>query len=114
MGIYIKTLVLLLLINFCRAIDLNILLSTIEPSTSPFQEYVDSFNHYSKQNNLDINLELKSMTTENFSLSIENSNMMFDSLVKKKRSPYDIYIYDAAWTRNYCPYFIDLKEHLDK
>ena len=75
---------------------------------------VDEFNKYSKQNNLDINLTLKSMTTENFSLSIENSQMMFDNLVRRKKSQYDIYIYDAAWTPKYCSHFIDLSKELSK
>jgi len=102
----------LLLINFSRAVDLNILLATIEDSLSPFQEYVDDFNEYSKENKLDINLTLKSMTTENFSLSIENSQMMFDNLVRRRKSQYDIYIYDAAWTPKYCSHFIDLSKEL--
>jgi len=75
---------------------------------------VDSFNEYSKNNNLDINLKLNLLTTNNFSISVENSNMMFESLLNNKRNNYDLYIYDASWTKHYCKYFVDLSEHLGK
>ncbi|ORX58372.1 hypothetical protein BCR36DRAFT_111115 [Piromyces finnis] len=50
----------------------------------------------------------------NFSVSIENTNMMFESLLKKKKSLYDIYFYDASWTQQYCPYFVNLSKYLGK
>ncbi|ORX58371.1 periplasmic binding protein-like II [Piromyces finnis] len=79
-----------------------------------FKLYVDEFNNYSKEKNLDIDLKLNLLTMNNFSVSMVNSNMMFESLLKKKKSSYDIYFFDASWTRQYCPYFVNLSKYLEK
>jgi len=54
------------------------------------------------------------LTSTNFSVSLENSNMMYESILKRKKDSYDLFFYDASWTHQYCPYFIDLNKHLDK
>jgi len=101
-------------IDYSRSIDLNVIVSSIENSGAAFTAYIDEFNKYSKENDLDINLKLNLLTINNFSVSMENTNMMFESLLKKKTSSYDIYFYDASWTHQYCPYFVDLSKFLSE
>ncbi|OUM67968.1 hypothetical protein PIROE2DRAFT_4379, partial [Piromyces sp. E2] len=96
------------------AVDLNIIVSSIENSGAAFTAYVDEFNQYAKQNNLDINLKMNLLTINNFSVSMENTNIMYESIFNKKNSAYDLFFYDASWTHKYCPYFVDLSKYLDE
>ena len=48
------------------------------------------------------------MTQKNFTLSIENSATMIESLLMKKNSKYDIFFYDNSYIYRYYPYLLDL------
>eukprot|EP00833_Pecoramyces_ruminatium_P010649 jgi/Orpsp1_1/1184681/evm.model.c7180000090536.1 len=90
------------------------MISAFDNSGITFKLYVDGFNKYAKENNIDIDLKMHLLTAYNFSITLENSNMMYESLLKKKRSKYDIYFYDSSWTQKFCPYFIDLRQYLEE
>eukprot|EP00833_Pecoramyces_ruminatium_P004524 jgi/Orpsp1_1/1178556/evm.model.c7180000065824.2 len=52
------------------------------------------------------------MTRKNFTTSIEDSNIMIESLLKKKNNKYDLYFYDNAYSKKYCSYLLDLNKKL--
>jgi len=74
--------------------------------------YVDDFNQYTKENDIDIQAELNLMTINTVSNSLGNSYLMIEQLLKKKNNKYDIYFYDVSYGNQYSPYLIDLKEVL--
>jgi len=95
-------------------VDLSIIASSFENTGYCFNLCVDEFNKYAKENSLDIHLELNLLTISNFSVSIESTNAMYETLLKRKDGLYDVYLFDGSWVNHFCPYFIDLNEHLDK
>ena len=74
--------------------------------------YVDDFNQYTKENNINIQAELTLMTINTVSNSLGNSYLMIEQLLKKKNNKYDIYFYDVSYGKQYSPYLIDLKKVL--
>jgi len=100
--------------EYSRAIDLNLIISTYETSGLAFPAYVDSFNEYSKKNNLNINLNMHLLTRDNFSFTVDNASLMFEYLLKKKKTAYDIYFFDGSWSHHYCPYFVDLRDYIEE
>jgi len=100
------------LIDYCNAVILNIIAYTIEGNGPMLSAYVDDFNQYTKENDIDIQAELNLMTINTVSNSLGNSYLMIEQLLKKKNNKYDIYFYDVSYGNQYSPYLIDLKEVL--
>ncbi|ORX82376.1 periplasmic binding protein-like II [Anaeromyces robustus] len=100
--------------NFSKEIEINIFGYTIANSGIYFESYIDGFNQYAKENNIDIEVKLSLMTRSNFTASLGNSYLMVESLLKKKNNKYDMYFYDFSFLKKYGPYLLDLKELLPK
>ncbi|ORX72573.1 hypothetical protein BCR32DRAFT_250021 [Anaeromyces robustus] len=96
--------------NFSEGIELNVFAYTIDDSGYTYKVYVDGFNQYAKENNIDVKAVLNLMTRNNFTASLENSYLMVESLLKKKNNKYDIYFYDNSYVKKYSPYLLDLKK----
>jgi len=77
-------------------VDLSITASTFENTGYCFNLCVDEFNKYAKENNLNIHLELNLLIISNFSISIESTNTMNETLLKRKDKFYDVYLYDSS------------------
>ncbi|KAL6617500.1 hypothetical protein U3516DRAFT_780391 [Neocallimastix sp. 'constans'] len=75
---------------------------------------VNKFNKYSKENDLGINIELNVFTEKNFTGSIFNFGDVIESILKKSKTKYDLYLYDNAYGSKYGNYFLDLKEYLSE
>jgi len=79
-----------------------------------YNSYVDIFNEYSENMGLNIKVKLILMTRSNSTDSLVNNGAMFESLLKKKNSKYDIFFYDGTFSHNYGPYLLNLNELLPK
>ncbi|ORX84845.1 hypothetical protein BCR32DRAFT_266083 [Anaeromyces robustus] len=99
--------------NFSKEIELNVLAYTVDDGIA-VKTYIDGFNQYAKDNNIDINAVLNIMTGKKFIESFDNHYFMIESLLKKKNNKYDIYFYDITYIKNYSPYLLDLKDLIPK
>ncbi len=72
-------------------------------------QYVDEFNEYSLKNKLNItlNLTLDLPTTE-----VDYFKSMVESLLLKRSTKYDMYIYDSSYTMKYGEYLLDLNNRI--
>ena len=75
---------------------------------------IEKFNKYSNENDLGINIELNVFTEKNFTGSIFNYGDVIESILKKSKTKYDLYLYDNAYGSKYGNYFLDLKEYLSE
>ncbi|ORX86473.1 periplasmic binding protein-like II [Anaeromyces robustus] len=78
-----------------------------------YREMIDEFNRYSKDNNLDIFLEFNFLTENNSTYDVTDYGNVINSLLTKKSTKYDMYIYFDAFNDLFAPHFINLKEYLD-
>jgi len=101
-------------INYSAAIVLNAIAYTMDEVGLLYKSYVNKFNQYSEENDLNIKVNLILMTSSNSTVSLINNGSMFESLLKKKNSRYDIFFYDGTFSQNYGPYLIDLNNLLSK
>ncbi|ORX78623.1 alpha/beta-hydrolase [Anaeromyces robustus] len=101
-------------VKICNSntIELNAVAFTDSDTDLTFKLYIDGFNQYAKDNNIDIYVNLNTLTNVNFTISLTNSNIMIESLLKRKNSKYDIYFYDLSLSKKYCPYLYDLSKEL--
>eukprot|EP00833_Pecoramyces_ruminatium_P010810 jgi/Orpsp1_1/1184842/evm.model.c7180000091215.1 len=102
----------ILFIEYSEGVELNAFAYSLDDTGNVYESYVNGFNKYAKENNIDIRIKLNLMTRKNFTLSIENSILMIESLLKKRNNKYDIYFYDNADIRKYYPYLLDLSQYL--
>ena len=73
------------------------------------------FNRYSKNNDLNITLNIEIMKFESPGDSYDNFRLLVESLLKKSRihnDNFDIYFYDLRYSDIYGPYLLDLKKYL--
>ncbi|KAL6630151.1 hypothetical protein U3516DRAFT_822234 [Neocallimastix sp. 'constans'] len=77
-----------------------------------YSDLIDEFNKYSKDNNLDIYIQLNALSPKNSSLHTSDYASTVDLLLQKKSNKYDIYIYNFIFSQKYGPYLMDLKELL--
>ncbi|ORX50396.1 periplasmic binding protein-like II [Piromyces finnis] len=103
---------ILLFSRIIRAISINIAVYSYLSYAQLHNEMVNEFNKYSKENNLDITLNLTLFSDENTTYAINDFGSTIEYLLKKKSRKYDLYIYDVIYTRKYANYLIDLKEYL--
>ncbi|KAL6625024.1 hypothetical protein U3516DRAFT_823967 [Neocallimastix sp. 'constans'] len=69
---------------------------------------IDSFNKYSKQNNLDITLSLDLYTSDNSTSVVTDYESMLDSLFQS--DSYDLFFYDNIYSVKFSPHLLNLKE----
>ncbi|ORX46910.1 hypothetical protein BCR36DRAFT_455304 [Piromyces finnis] len=75
---------------------------------SLLKEFINDFNEYAWENNLDIQLELNLSTIRN------DYDSTFDYLFSEQSNKYDIYLYDVQHSRKYTNHFINLADYLKK
>ncbi|ORX75704.1 periplasmic binding protein-like II [Anaeromyces robustus] len=75
---------------------------------------IDNFNNYSKENNLNIIINIDLFTRNNASLVESSFILTEESYLKRKSDKYDIYFYDNIYTPRLGPYLIDLNNYLSK
>jgi len=74
---------------------------------------VESFNKYSRENNLDIILEVNLLTLDNATFDVGGYGSTVENLLRKKRnSKYELYFYDNLYAKRFEPYLLDLSEHI--
>ncbi|ORX80973.1 hypothetical protein BCR32DRAFT_268565 [Anaeromyces robustus] len=76
--------------------------------------FINDFNNYSKEHNLNITVNLNLLTRLNTTYSITDFGSMVEVLLKKKTTKYDIFFYDNLYTSKYEPYLLDLNEFVPK
>jgi len=115
MKIYNTILLVLYFIASIKAIDLNIVIQAFFEYSDLYSPLINDFNtRYAKEKNLDIHLNLQLFSAQNSSLNEDFYSSTLSSILNKKSSKYDIFLYDQLNTRTYSPYFIDLKQYLPK
>jgi len=72
------------------------------------------FNEFSRNNNLDIKVNVELLEFEKPTDSYENLKSIIVSLFQKKKKTYDIYYYDSNYSFIFGPYLLNLKDHLEK
>jgi len=92
---------------------LNIIIYSFYDYDSVYYRGIESgFNEYSKQNGLNIRIQLKVLTPENSTSEFENYGAMLDSYFSKKSNKYDIYFYYSAYSKKYANHFLNLRNYM--
>ncbi|OUM57162.1 hypothetical protein PIROE2DRAFT_17922, partial [Piromyces sp. E2] len=99
-------------------IKLNLIGYSLDSGSASFTYYVNSFNEYSKENNLNITLNFNLISNTNTTFSLDNLGNMIDDLLIKQTTKYDLFFYDNTLTSNYGPHLLNLnkwipKEHIE-
>jgi len=96
-----------------RSITINLIIQTYFQYAGLYSSVINDFNsRYAKEHNLDIDLQLHLFTEANSTVGEDFYSSTISTLLNKKTSKYDVFIYDPLFTRRYYPYFVDLKEYL--
>jgi len=116
---HLEIIVMLLLcsIHYSVAVVINALGFSLD-SGSIYTRYTNLFNDYAKEKNLDITLHLTLINKYNMTTTLENSNHLIESSLKRKNNKYDIYFYESSYLPLYSSYLLELgnvlpKEHVD-
>jgi len=84
-----------------------------------FAPMINDFNEYSRNNGLNVTLNLILFTKENSTTEVKDYQAQLDSLFSKGSNKYDLIFYDHIYTSKFGPHLLDLnklnipKEHLD-
>ena len=97
--------------DIINAVVLNALLFTYAEKEHIYTSMVKDFNEYSKEKNLNIELNLISLTPLNTTINISNYSSMIKTLINKRSKKYDIYFYYGSFTYEYGKHFEDLKKY---
>jgi len=79
-----------------------------------YNTFVNKFNKYSLENNLNITLILNLFTPSNISANTVDYGDMLETVLKRKNRKFDIYFFEYMYNNRYGPYLLDLKEYLPK
>jgi len=99
-------------------IQITALANSYSPDDQSYNYIVNSFNEYSKKENLGIKLDLNLITSANSTNFIYDYGTTIEEILSKGRDKYDIYFYDLVYTKRFGKYFVNLgdklpQEHLD-
>jgi len=98
-----------------KSVTVNLVVQAFFYYAGYYQSIIDDFNNkYTKENNLDIELNLILYDETNSTYGEQFYSSTVHSLLSKQIGRYDVYIYDPLFTRRYAPYFLDLQEYLPK
>ena len=75
---------------------------------------VNNFNEYSKEQDLDIHLEMILFSDHNVTYKLDNYGETIESLLLKKSMKYDIFCFDPLYNNIYDPHLEDIKNLLKK
>ncbi|ORX49029.1 periplasmic binding protein-like II [Piromyces finnis] len=99
--------------NECSAVVLKSLAISYNDDNSEYLNFlVRNFNNYSKENDLDIELEITLYTPSNSSNVVSDYKDTLEHLLNRKSTKYDIYIYNILHTSTYSSYFVDLNKYI--
>jgi len=77
-----------------------------------FQIIENDFNNYSHRNNLNVTLKMEFFSEKNSTRNRNDHSSTIDSLLSRKSTKYDIYIFDPIYLKKLSSHFLDLKQHL--
>jgi len=103
----------LLFITSIKCIDINAISFDVD-SNGSFLKLVNDFNRYSKNNNLDINLELILFTSENATVSNDGGKVTIQSLLQSRSSKYDIYFFHYSNVHEFSEHLMDLNGYISQ
>ncbi|ORX44204.1 periplasmic binding protein-like II [Piromyces finnis] len=107
---FILILLLFALYKGINGIDINVLAFTRDGNDSQmYTPSVNAFNKYSKENNLNIKLNLTLLTAANITYSKADYGALVESLLKRNSKKYELYFYDNIYIQKYAEYFQDLR-----
>ncbi|ORX78790.1 periplasmic binding protein-like II [Anaeromyces robustus] len=103
--------VILILIKFVHATNINILLLGYKiNSIELFNDIVNQYNIYSKENNLDITINLNTYSNKNLTDEKKDFLSEVNSIIKDKKSKYDMYLYNTQYLSYYGSNFLNLRK----
>ncbi|ORX85085.1 hypothetical protein BCR32DRAFT_265919 [Anaeromyces robustus] len=109
---YIILIIILICIDIGKSVDINTIIFSESGAYYVFPDIVNDFNKYSKINNLNININLSSITRTNFTHSAEDYESLLDYLFIKKSNKYDLVLYDSIHKTRFGPHLLNLKDRL--
>ncbi|ORX82973.1 periplasmic binding protein-like II [Anaeromyces robustus] len=95
-------------------IILNALAYSFEEEDILYTPLIKKFNEYSKNNNLNITLNLNLFSPSNSTIEANDFGTTVEALLSRKTNKYDIYFYDNVYTKKYGKHFINLEEKIPK
>ncbi|OUM58657.1 hypothetical protein PIROE2DRAFT_16014 [Piromyces sp. E2] len=100
--------------NVGNTIELNAVAFCFDEKSQLYSSFLDKFNEYSEENNLNITIKLNLLTSKNDGYAYDNYGTLIEALLKKNKNNYDIYFYESNCLSVYSSYFLDLKKYLSK
>jgi len=97
-----------------KNITLNALGKSFVDNTDFFNSLLDKFNRYSKEQNLNIEINLIKLSNTNASLSVADDIALINQLYVKKTIKYDLIFYYNLDLQNFDKYFLDLRNYINK
>ncbi|ORX80130.1 periplasmic binding protein-like II [Anaeromyces robustus] len=110
---FIITIFLNINIGRCT-VTVNAIAFTYDTNGEVYSFIVKDFNDYSKENNLDIILNLNLFTPSNSTTNINDYGSMVEQLLTKRSERYDIYFYDNIYSTRFGSHFLNLEKILDE
>ena len=102
-----------MLIGTGKNITLNAVAYVLDPNENAYSIYLNKFNDYSKKNNLNIEINLNLLSSDNSTISTEDYGSMIEATMKKTKDiKYHIYFYDNLYSSKYGPHLLNLEKYL--
>jgi len=102
-------------VGIINAIKIRFAANSVFIYDDMFRVLIDQFNQYSKEYNLDIELDMMLFSVANTTItSTSEYGSTVDTLLSKKSIKYDVYCYDPVYIKKYAPNLEDLKPRLSK
>eukprot|EP00833_Pecoramyces_ruminatium_P004711 jgi/Orpsp1_1/1178743/evm.model.c7180000066564.2 len=113
---YIFVIVTLIIskIVLSQTIDINAVAFSGNGAAPLYSNFINDFNTYSKENNLNINLNLNFVSNVNLVNGDVEYESFLDTLFMKKSKKYDIIFFDNIYRAKFGSYMLDLKNLLPK
>jgi len=93
---------------------LNALGTSFSSNSEFYSSLLNEFNKYSKENNLNIEINLITLSDTNSSISVADNIALINQLYEKKNIKYDIIFYYNLDLQNFDKYFVNLYEYIDE
>jgi len=97
-------------LDVVNAIQLKALGYTLSEDSQFYTSLINKFNKYSKENDLDIEVQLIYLSSVNVTGYYKDYDSFLEALFMKNDDRYDIYFYEITNNFNYDKYMIDLSE----
>jgi len=109
----IKLIILLFCLNSirhkCFAIKLTSVSLSYTDNDQTYNDIINDFNKYAKENNIDVELSINLYTPSNSSLIANHYGNAIDYLLSKNSTKYDIIFFDPIYSSRFSPYLTDIK-----